>query len=682
MIPTQPKLFSKRFSHHSIIALIGFVLMSFTWVAVAVQIDRDYRMSIEIIHRENSNLAKSFAEHVRRTLIGIDKQLKLMGEEYERESAVSAALTTMLRESTIDPAIVQLSVIDSKGQDIASMVPPSDSGNVSDRAYFQVHLKSDKNDLFIGKPTVGRMTGKLSMHMSRRMNNPDGSFKGIVSAALMVDYFVQYYRQMELGEGKLIALNGMDGIMRARLENEKVQSGLDISESELFKLVKQKASDSALVMLSSNQQPYFVSYRTLHDYPLYVVVGVQKDNALASYHNRRFLYIVLALLASISIIVAGYIILRHRKKEARILEELQYSNEKFAKAYYTSPDSVNINRLSDGLYIEVNQGFEKMSGYSRDEALGKTSADLNIWVNKEDRINLVNMLKEYGEAHNLEAECRAKSGEIRACLVSAAVIELKGELCILSVIRDISERKKMEKEMRAMERLSSLGTLAAGVAHEINQPLQALKVTADGALYWLDKGKPIETEQAKENFSRISRSADRISSIVKRLRDFVHRSQSTDMAEVNLNDVKKGAAELLEARLKSHSITLRERLSSEPVVLWGNSGRLEEIYINLVVNAMHALDTVDKPNKEIVITTECSMEKVVLEIFNNGPPIPQDIIEKIYDPFFSTKTTNGENMGLGLSIVQSIVTEHGGHIAAINHEEGVGFRMEFPRYKG
>jgi len=269
------------------------------------------------------------------------------------------------------------------------------------------------------------------------------------------------------------------------------------------------------------------------------------------------------------------------------------------------------------------------------------------------------------------------------------LLELNGELIVVSIMSDITDRKQQEAEnlenqqrISRLERLSSLGTLAAGVAHEINQPLQALKVTADGALYWLDKGKPIETGQAKENFSRISRSADRISAIVKRLRDFVHRSRSADLAEVNLNDVEKGAVELLEDRLKSHSILLHEVLSSEPAVLWGNIGRLEEIYINLMVNAMHALDTVDKSNKEIVITTECGMDKVYLEIFNNGPPIPQDIIEKIYDPFFSTKATNCENMGLGLSIVQSIVSEHGGHIVAINHDEGVSFRVEFPRYRG
>ena len=558
MKSSKLKLFAARFSQHTIISFTGFAIIALLWCSVGILISIGYQNEVYDTYRENKNLAKAFEEHVRRTFISADNQLLVVKEEYERESSVSPSLKTFLGQATADPAIIQIRIVDSNGNDVASKnLLARTSVNLADREFFQIVRDSANKGLLIEKPVMGEATGKSAIHLAYRMNNSDGSFKGAVVAAVAVDYFGQFYREMELGEGKLFALAHLDGIMLCRVENETWSSGQDVSKGEIYQYVKQKPIDSMLVTSSIDGRQRFYSYRVLPDYPLIVLVGIREDQALAAFYRRSIIFLVFTILASLGILIAGYIILGHRERE-------------------------------------------------------------------------------------------------------------------------LASQKKTLR----MERLASLGTLAAGVAHEINQPLQALKVTADGALYCLDNGKSVETEQTKENYRRISRSTNRISAIVKRLRDFVHRSQSADMAAVNLNDAEKGAVELLGERLKSHTITLRELLSSDPAVIWGNSGRLQEIYINLMVNALHALDTADRENKEIVITTECKMDKVVLEIFNNGPPIPQDIIEKIYDPFFSTKTTNGENMGLGLSIVQSIVSEHGGHIAAINHDDGVSFRIEFPRYSG
>ena len=245
---------------------------------------------------------------------------------------------------------------------------------------------------------------------------------------------------------------------------------------------------------------------------------------------------------------------------------------------------------------------------------------------------------------------------------------------------DITERKLSQTRMNQMERLSSLGGLAAGVVHEISQPLQALKVTADGMVYWHDQGKAADPDKIIENCRRISVQAERIAAILKRLRSFIRQSKAENVEAVKLNDAEKQAVELFEASLKAHNITLRERLSAEQPVVLGNSGRLEEVIINLVVNAMQAMETMTMADKEIVITTSCQAEKVVLAVYNNGPAIPDEVMDKIFDPLYSTKE-NSENMGLGLSIVQSIVAAHEGKISVTNHDAGVSFRIEFPRYR-
>ncbi len=130
---------------------------------------------------------------------------------------------------------------------------------------------------------------------------------------------------------------------------------------------------------------------------------------------------------------------------------LRLSEEKFSTAFHVSPDSININRLTDGLYIEINDGFKALTGYTDAEVVGKTSLEINIWDNPQDRARLVKELREKGVVLNFEATFRAKDGTTRVCLMSARMIEINGEKCILSITRDISDLKRAELAIRTSE---------------------------------------------------------------------------------------------------------------------------------------------------------------------------------------------------------------------------------------
>ncbi len=132
----------------------------------------------------------------------------------------------------------------------------------------------------------------------------------------------------------------------------------------------------------------------------------------------------------------------------RAAEALRFSEEKFSTAFVTSPDSVNINRMADGVYIDINQGFTRIMGYEREDVIGKSSLELNIWQNPEDRARLVKGLQETGEVSNLEARFVRKNGDIAIGLMSAKVIVINGEKCILSITREITERIRAEIELR------------------------------------------------------------------------------------------------------------------------------------------------------------------------------------------------------------------------------------------
>jgi PAS domain S-box-containing protein len=145
-------------------------------------------------------------------------------------------------------------------------------------------------------------------------------------------------------------------------------------------------------------------------------------------------------------------------------EALRLSEDKFATTFRTSPDAIIINRQSDGIYLDVNEGFEAVTGYSREDVIGKSSDDLNIWANPADNTRLGNMLDALGEINNLEAPFRMKDGQIKIGLMSARLIQIENEPCILSITRDITELKQAEQERaRRLEELEAVNQLSTAL---------------------------------------------------------------------------------------------------------------------------------------------------------------------------------------------------------------------------
>ena len=233
------------------------------------------------------------------------------------------------------------------------------------------------------------------------------------------------------------------------------------------------------------------------------------------------------------------------------------------------------------------------------------------------------------------------------------------------------------------ERLSSLGIMSAGIAHEINQPLNSLKIAADGMLYWHSQGKTPALAKIMENIEKISKQADRIDAIIKHMRFFVRSSQYGEPEPCDINAAVGEALSLIGVQLQAHAIDVRTSLASGLPPVLANSTQLEEVIINLLVNAMQSLDSINRRDKCITIASGWQQNEVFLEVGDNGPGISAKIRGKIFEPFFTTKPA-GEGMGLGLSIVHSIVTSFGGQIVvkAARQRQGAAFRIAFPACGG
>ncbi|MCH7782534.1 PAS domain S-box protein, partial [candidate division KSB1 bacterium] len=368
-------------------------------------------------------------------------------------------------------------------------------------------------------------------------------------------------------------------------------------------------------------------------------------------------------------------------------EELRLSEERFRTIFEKGPVGIALAGM-DGNFISVNDMYCNLLGYSKDELLKLKFIDI---THEDDRAEneVFNKKMQKGEIESFSIEKRylKKNGDILWVNVTTSQIRDKNgkPLYSMGIIEDITERRQLEKKREEAvklaekaARLTSLGTLAAGISHEINQPLTAIKIKVDGMLYWKNLSKEISADEVKECLEFVSEQSTRIDDIIKQMRVLAKQDKNSEPIEVVVNTVIRNALALVKQQMSARGVKLELNLARKVPRLKGHPGSLQQIIINLVVNAMHALENSKRKNKKITISTERIENSCKIEISDNGPGIPEKHIKHVFDPFFSTKK-GSEGMGLGLSITDNIVSAYGGTISVRNKEKGgAQFTIMFP----
>jgi PAS domain S-box-containing protein len=355
-------------------------------------------------------------------------------------------------------------------------------------------------------------------------------------------------------------------------------------------------------------------------------------------------------------------------------EKLRESEERFRMAFYISPDAININRLEDGLFVDINEGFAKLTGYTRDDVIGRTSLDVALWCNREDRETLLRGLKEQGYYENLEADFRRKDGSVGRGLMSARVIHLQGVPHILSITRDITERKRAEEERRVLEarlqraeKMEAIGTLAGGIAHDFNNILMAMIGFTE--LVRIEEDR----EARNESLAQVMVACNRAKDLVNQILTF-SRMQETEKQPIQLNPLIKEGVKLLRSSIPS-TIEIREAIETRPTVVIANPTQIHQVLMNLCANSAHAMRLgggilqISLQQDEIGRGPAPATHGLApgryakLAVSDTGQGIDEAHLDRIFDPFYTTKP-QGEGTGLGLSVVYGIVKSCGGAVEA------------------
>lgn len=353
------------------------------------------------------------------------------------------------------------------------------------------------------------------------------------------------------------------------------------------------------------------------------------------------------------------------RKEAQ--NALIESEELYHSLLRTSPDGIIITNLQ-GKIAEVSDiAIELLGCKNRSEIEGRHFMDFIPQSSRRTLVKLFRTTQEEGLVQNLEIKLKRKDDtEFSGELSSSLIKDNKGELkAFMAVIRDISERKLFEKQLRHSERMAGIGELATGMAHEINQPLNTISLAIDNIIYSLDNHSLTET-YLKAKTNKVFDNITRIKKIIEHVRIFSRDQEDFVQSTFEINKSIQNSISMISEQMAHRDISLSFSQGSDLPTLIGNTYRFEQVILNLLINAKDAIEEKKKKScknykMKIDVSTKLVGNQIFVEVKDNGIGIKSEDIDKVLLPFFTTKAP-GQGTGLGLSISYGIIKELDGEI--------------------
>jgi PAS domain S-box-containing protein len=340
-------------------------------------------------------------------------------------------------------------------------------------------------------------------------------------------------------------------------------------------------------------------------------------------------------------------------------------------------ESVNVGLIAvdeDGRITRCNSPFEEMMDLRRDEALGRLVEDV---FDKAFAMNLESILgksrwhlTEVRNAYKLHTSDAAG----RQLILNVAIAPLRSisaqQTGAIIVLENVSSRVKLEETLQQSEKLSSIGLLAAGVAHEVNTPLTGVSSYTQMLL-----GMVPETDPKHELLKKMHRQTERASNIVGNLLNFSRTGESEEFDELDMNQLLNDTLQLLEPQLRKSNIEIVKEYADSLPRVYASAGKLQQVYTNLILNAR---DACNGGGTITLRTFSHNGDGVTAEVADTGEGIPPENLKKVFDPFFTTKGI-GNGTGLGLAVTYGIIQEHAGTIEVASTESvGTTFRTVLP----
>ena len=603
-----------------------------------------------------------------------------------------------LKAIPVPASVLQLAVVDRNGHFVANNLSPPTGEllDISKREHVRIHMEADKGSgpLFISKPVIGSITKRWNILLERVLDDGTGHFGGLVAASYAIADFINFYKQLRVEDGMLIALVGDDGVVRARA-GAQTSFGDDVSESAVFAAMKRGTSapyhgtspldgvERVGYVIHSERYPFMVLVAYSMDY----IEGQTTTFRTAIWGTAAGLAVALLIVG----LLAGRYVHLQNALRARELQALARQREAHVLEAISRVPGISVMHVAaDGPAQIGGAGasgpLSRLVGaYLRSAPFRARAADLQAPLHSVEHLS-------DGES---EREVELVVAPLTEIATEAAPDGGPRDVVVFAV--DQTSRRMEENKLYQLSKLASLGEVATGLAHEINQPLGVIRLAAANALAGIRRALPAEHVESKLN--RIIQQTVRMSRIIDHMRIF-GRPSDERLVPTSALDAIDGALQVVGAQLHLEDVEVSiVRVGEVPQVLC-RQDQLEQVIINLLQNARDAIH--DRRQALAAETGEESAEAspeggaipgritltvatetgpmgamVRIDVGDDAGGIAPEILDRVFQPFFTTKPP-GKGTGLGLSVSFGIIRDHGGSISVANGPNGAIFTVRLP----
>ncbi len=640
----------------------------------ATLIYRDYDSRIDAAGQSAMNLANALAEHTTQIFVRLEAVSRAITEDRADPIVDQDMLSeVMRRRAAAEPAATAIAIIGIDGLVAASSSPAYPAGSdMSETSFFKTLSAAGGPASYIGQPyhtAVGTWDG-WTMNYGHRIESDAGTFEGLVLIVVDGPFLYGFYNKLEEESGRVIGIVGTDGIIRASNVPEVIGRRLGPDEEPILR------AGGGIVIAPSMRTGIerVFAYSSSAVAPMLAYVGVPTAPIYVAWRTASA--IILAALAALfaTLIALGIVLGKYVRNRASLMASTLdaarvHQEREFLEAILNTDGALVAVADPQGKRVVANPAFRAMieTGGGLDYALGGQLPDI---VSKLPYQTNSTVTKADGERRELAwsvTAIREKDGAIKN---------------LVAIGFDITERRAAELAIYQSGKMITLGEMATGIAHEINQPLATIMMALDTLRNRIKTGQA-EPAFVDKSLQLLSDQLDRTAAIVSHMRIYGHRS-SAAAQPIDPAGAVDGALVISQAQFADAGISLRKTYAAGRHMMLTDPTLIEQIVLNILVNARDAIidNPASGPNQsddwiEIGIAAEPDGKMVAITISDSGPGIPPALLERLFEPFFTTKPV-GKGTGLGLALSAGMARDLGGRIEVRNTGSGAEFRILMP----
>ncbi len=717
--------------------LLFFVLVTIaavigqTWWAVV----QDRHLTLEAEKDNGLLTARLLDEHANQTIQDAERKLHTIASTIHANAESNlgqneeTVLRNAIREGLQDTRfLTALQFVNLQGRGwVTSLDYPAHQFDSKDRSYITWLLQHpESRQAKLGHPFRRFYDGRLVLPIGMNLYGIDGKHIGVISTDINIPYFADVYARVAKNSQAMVTLLTQNGDIIIRFPDSKAYATGTIAQSPVLEGMNRGAEEGSIqdsAFLGDNQtKPRLFAWRKMNPYPIVTVFGRDLEQILGAWQQRTRDRILFSGATIAFIGLLSYLLLLHIRRLRQSEQLLRSSEAKFIDLFQRSPVPMALLSVVRDCYLEVNDALLIQSGFGRDDLINKTPAQVDNWANIADRQPYLDLLFKQRYVDRYEVRFRRKDGQIDTCLLSARLIESGGEQLILFSPIDVTRQREIENEIRELniqleqrvrqrtinleeanqeladalsslknmqgellrsEKMAALGSLVAGVAHELNTPIGNSVTLAstllENAQFTLDEirnGKPRRAmldqslEAATKGAEILVRNLHRASELVTSFKQVAVDQSSNHRRRFDLHQVLEEVVLTLQPLYKKTPYAMILELD-ENIVLESYPGPLGQIVTNFVTNSLaHAFEGRSEGYMKLV-TRRASDDQVEIIFSDDGIGISPEYIARVFDPFFTTKLGQGGS-GLGMHIVYNLVTGVLGGKIALDSQPGQG----------